>query len=68
MVLDSTRTSSNLELCQTRLAYIRTAEKLLKSGLGISKHNPHVIVLLLLCRSVGIEEAIIDANGRPNGT
>lgn len=66
MVLDSTRTSSNLKLCQARLAYIRTAEKLLKSGSGISKHNPHVIVLRLLCRSVGIDEDTKDASGRPN--
>jgi hypothetical protein len=67
MVLDSTRISSNLELCQNRLAYIRTAEKLLDSVSAIPKHNPQVIVLRLLCRSVGIEETIIDAKGRPNG-
>lgn len=67
MVLDSTRTPSTVESGQTRLAYIRTAERLLNSRPGISTHSPHVVVLRLLCRSVGIEEAIVDAKGRPNG-
>jgi hypothetical protein len=63
MVLDSMRTSSSLELSQKRLTYIRTAERLLNSGSDIQKHNPQVVVLHILCRSVGIEEAIIDAKG-----